>query len=114
MDLDGQRSGGSTDTTKSATDAPKLKQNELQQRPPPPHKEAPIRYDSYVPDDVYIPDDSYIPSYDRTGKRVQRDKEGEQNIPKDLAQFHPMTQDYLNTINEDPRRPVNPIPTQVF
>ena len=77
-------------------------------------KAPPRRYDSYVPDDVYIPTDSYVPNYDRAGKRVQRASEKETDVPKDPVQFQPMPQQYMNTINEDPRRPVDPVPVQPF
>ena len=88
--------------------------NHSRDRPQYTKKAPPRRYDSYVPDDVYIPSDSFVPNYDRAGKRVQGTNEGEAGIPKDLTQFRPFTQRYMDTINEDPNRPVqvNPTPTQ--
>ena len=88
--------------------------NHSRDRPQYTKKAPPRRYDSYVPDDVYIPSDSYVPNYDRAGKRVQGTNEGEAGMPKDLTQFRPFTQRYMDTINEDPNRPVqvNPTPTQ--
>jgi hypothetical protein len=109
-------------------------QMQTQPQPPPnriaPHREQsqpprrpPRRFDSYVPcENTYVPrHDNYVPKYDRTGKRVH---EAERNQPatqketnphKDLTEFRPLTQEYINSINnEDPSRPRNPIPTQSF
>ena len=108
--------------TASAQAAPQPRQpysnptrtDQTRERPHYTKKAPPRRYDSYIPDDVYIPSDSYVPNYDRAGKRVQGAKGGEASIPKDLTQYRPMTQQYMDTINEDPRRPVDPTPTQTF
>lgn len=93
------------------------------------NNQAPTRrVDSYVP--KY---DSYVPNYDRTGKRQQNTERtnaalsqtttpsalpvpmGPTVIPRDINEFRPLTQEYMNTINnEDPSRPTNPIITQPF
>jgi hypothetical protein len=58
--------------------------------------------------------DTYIPTYDKSGNRVQ-DKGQSNAVPKDLREYRPITQQYMQSVNsEDPRRPTNPIPTVPF
>ena len=86
---------------------------------PPKKTQAPRKVDSYIP--RYY---SYVPSYDRSGKRRQdRDwtdeQPQEQSQPRphkdlidlDLMDSHPLTQEYLNTINnENTSGPLIPTP----
>jgi hypothetical protein len=59
--------------------------------------------------------DTYIPVYDKAGKRVQ-DNDQNDKTPIDLREFRPITQDYIDTVNEseDPRNPINPITVAPF
>jgi hypothetical protein len=61
-----------------------------------------------VPPKLY---DTYIPQYDSNGKRVQ-DKGPAP--PKELKEYRPLTQQYIDSINEDPRRPINPVQIDPF
>jgi hypothetical protein len=81
---------------------------ERSQPPLPKKSQAPVRrYDSYVPN--Y---DSYVPNYDRSGKRAQDGKGGN---AAGLSEFRPLTQEYINSINnEESSRPINPTPTAIF
>lgn len=64
------------------------------------------RTDSYVP--RY---DSYVPNYDRSGTRAQGPSRPVQTIPRDLAESRPLTQDYLDSVNnENAVRPADPTP----
>ena len=70
---------------------------------PPPRK-----YDSYVP--KY--NNSYVPNYDSTGRRTQVQEQTDPPIPRDLADYQPLSQQYLDSVNGKPSRPVAPNPSR--
>jgi hypothetical protein len=58
--------------------------------------------------------DTYIPQYDNNGKRIpDKDRNGPAP-PKELKEYRPLTQDYIDSINKDPRRPINPVQVDPF